>query len=97
VTAVGLAADYNNDGTVDAADYVVWRKNLGSSLTLPNDDTPGVGPDDYARWRTNFGRAASAASGTTGSASAAVPEPTTLSMFVAVLIGCCLGKKRQSY
>ena len=51
VAATGLPGDYNQDGTVDAADYVVWRKNLGSSTSLANDDTPGVGPDDYTRWR----------------------------------------------
>src|SRR5262245_31244587 len=31
--------DYNNDGTVNTADYVVWRNNLGQSVTLPNDAT----------------------------------------------------------
>ena len=29
--------DYNNDGIVDAADYVVWRKANGQNVTLPND------------------------------------------------------------
>ena len=31
-----LAGDYNEDGTVDAADYVVWRNNLNGT-TLPNE------------------------------------------------------------
>jgi T5SS/PEP-CTERM-associated repeat protein len=52
----GLPGDYNQNGTVDAADYVVWRNNLGNGTSLPNDDTAGVGPDDFARWRTHFGR-----------------------------------------
>ena len=47
-----MPGDYNADGKVDAADYVVWRKKLGSGTSLGNgDDTPGVGYDDYARWR----------------------------------------------
>ncbi|HVT29348.1 MAG TPA: PEP-CTERM sorting domain-containing protein [Lacipirellulaceae bacterium] len=47
--------DYNNDGVVDGADYVVWRKNLGASVTLPNDATPGtVTQADYDDWRANF-------------------------------------------
>ena len=29
--SVGLAGDYNGNGTVDAADYVVWRDNLGAA------------------------------------------------------------------
>ena len=44
--------DYNNNGVVDAADYVLWRK--GGPLL--NDATPDdVGPDDYAYWRYRFG------------------------------------------
>jgi hypothetical protein len=34
--------DFNSDGSVDAADYVVWRKNDGS-------------PEEYDEWRANFG------------------------------------------
>jgi formylglycine-generating enzyme len=42
--AATLQGDFNSDGSVDAADYVVWRKNNGS-------------PEDYNEWRTNFGSA----------------------------------------
>ena len=53
--AGGLTGDYNNNGTVDAADYVLWR-NGGP---LMNDSTPaGVGPEDYGVWRANFGKTA---------------------------------------
>ncbi len=59
---VGIPGDYNNDGRVDAADYVVWRKNPAGF---------GGDPAGYNTWRTNFGR-------TSGSGSAsAVPEPAT--------------------
>jgi hypothetical protein len=48
-----LPGDYNGNGTVDAADYVLWR-NGGP---LQNDTTPAsVGPEDYDVWRANFGR-----------------------------------------
>lgn len=50
--------DYNNDGGVDAADYTVWRDNLGSAFELPNRD-PGesgdVGAGDYDAWTGNYG------------------------------------------
>ena len=36
-----VAGDYNDNGVVDAADYVVWR-NAGAAATLPNDPTPGT-------------------------------------------------------
>jgi hypothetical protein len=70
---VVLAGDYNNSGTVDAADYVVWRNALGSTLVLPNDTTPGtVMQADYTVWRANFGRSAPA-SGEASSLEVEVP------------------------
>jgi hypothetical protein len=84
--AAGILGDYNNNGTVDAADYVVWRDNLNMSVTLPNDETPGmVTQDDYMVWRANFG--ISAASGTAAAlASRAVPEPGSI-VLVTVALG----------
>ena len=68
-----LTGDYNSDGIIDAADYTVWRDQLGTT-TLPNRDPSATGPVgqfDYLVWKTNFG-----ATGT-GNA-AAVPEPASL-------------------
>jgi hypothetical protein len=42
--------DFNYDGLVSAADYVVWRKSGGR-------------PTDYDGWRANFGESRSVASG----------------------------------
>ena len=53
-----FVGDYNEDGVVDAADYVVWRKNSGLSVTLPNRDTANFGPisiDDFDSWRKTSG------------------------------------------
>ena len=51
-TRVITNPDYNGNGVVDAADYVLWRK--GGPLL--NDPTPAdVGPDDYTYWRLRFG------------------------------------------
>lgn len=77
VIASILAGDYNGDGTVNAADYTVWRDRLGQSVTLPNDTTPGtVTQADYDVWKNNFGAHAGAGAG------AAVPEPTTLVLVI---------------
>jgi hypothetical protein len=81
---IQVAGDYNQNGRVDAADYVVWRNNLGSNTALPNDDTPGVGQDDYTRWRIRFGQSAGA--GSSAIANAAVPEPAALLIFVAGVV-----------
>jgi hypothetical protein len=83
VEAVVLAGDYNNDGVVSAADYTVWRNNLGGSA-LPFNETASLGTvdqADYQAWKDNFGM-------TSGSGAAAgespVPEPTAI---VLLLIG----------
>lgn len=78
-TVAGLPGDFNNNGNVDAADYVVWRKNNNTNNSLPNDGGLGtpVGANYYALWRSNFGNTAGSGSGL---ASAAVPEPMTLGL-----------------
>lgn len=48
-----LDGDYNLDGTVNAADYTVWRDGLGTTFT----------PGDYDVWVANFGVTAPASSG----------------------------------
>ena len=54
--------DYNDNGVVDAADYVLWRDKLGQNVVLPNDSTSGsVTQADYDIWRQHFGEASSAA------------------------------------
>ena len=77
-----LAGDFNRDGRVDAADYVVWRKTNGTQT-------------GYNDWRANFGRTAGVGSG--ANANAAVPEPTTLTMLVALLIGCSSANARPCH
>jgi T5SS/PEP-CTERM-associated repeat protein len=78
IAAAGVSGDYNNNGTVDAADYVLWR-NGGP---LQNDPTPDVQPADYEFWRARFGTSAIGAS----HAASAVPEPTTLVLFLLAAI-----------
>ncbi|MDC0935490.1 hypothetical protein OAS39_04315 [Pirellulales bacterium] len=68
-----LPGDYSDNGIVDGADLLVWQKNLGSSVVLPNDDTPGaVTQADFDVWSTNFGDLATAQS-----SAAAIPEPSS--------------------
>ncbi len=52
-----LAGDYNFDGVVDAGDYVLWRKLLGTMNSIADGDGSGVvDQTDGDIWRTNFGR-----------------------------------------
>ena len=59
-----IPGDYNGDGTVDAADYVLWRKN----------PTAFGGDAGYTTWRANYGSTI----GTGSLSNTAVPEPGTL-------------------
>jgi hypothetical protein len=73
-----LFGDYNDDGVVDAADYIVWRKNVGLTVALPNRDTANSGPisaADFNTWRENFGNALP---GTGGAQGVSTPEPSVL-------------------
>jgi hypothetical protein len=77
VAAIGLTGDYNDDGSVDAADYVVWRKNSGTNNTLPNDPIGGtIGQAQFDQWRAHFGQTAGGGASAT-KASAATPEPAS--------------------
>jgi autotransporter-associated beta strand protein len=73
VGALGIAGDYNDDGIVNAGDYVLWRKTDGS-------------PFGYGLWQANFGRALGAGAGSSVSASGtftpAIPEPASTLLFI---------------
>ena len=82
-----VPGDFNNDGTVDAADYVVWRKTDGTQA-------------GYDRWRANFGisinvvgatgsarlSSPKSASASAASMSATIPEPASTVLVPAGLV-----------
>ncbi len=82
-----LAGDYNDDGLVDAADYVVWRKYFGGSF-LPNETvTLGiVDQADYDAWRNAFGTN-SGSFGGGAEDTESVPEPAGLQLALLALAG----------
>jgi hypothetical protein len=61
ITIRPFAGDYDGNRTVDAADYVLWRKALGIS-GLPafsgadGDGDGTIDQDDYVVWRANIGQ-----------------------------------------
>jgi hypothetical protein len=78
----GLAGDFNNDGKVDAGDYPIWRKN-SSNASLPNDNGLTTQADRFNLWRANFGKPPGSGSGL---AAGAVPEPSSLLLFVLAMV-----------
>jgi hypothetical protein len=73
-----LPGDYNFDGKVDAADYVVWRKTDGT-------------PAGDNEWRTHFGQTANDGSG--ANANAAIPEPSTVALLLIGFLTTCYPRR----
>ncbi len=82
-----LPGDYNDDGIVDAADFTVWRDNLGApGDMIPNHNDLGpIGTAHYLTWKSHFGM--SAPTSLSDTRVAGVPEPATvLLVLVAILV-----------
>ena len=80
---VPLTGDFDHNGKVDAADYILWRQTLGSTTDSRADANFNgiVDAADYQLWRSNFG-----STSTSGGASldlAQVPEPTAVLLICA--------------
>jgi hypothetical protein len=83
ITPDPLAGDYNGDGSVDLADYPVWRDALGTSLAAADGDGDGVvDGDDYTIWKWTFGNTAGAG----GVASSVVPEPSAIALIATSIV-----------
>jgi phospholipase/lecithinase/hemolysin len=87
VLLLGRLGDFNNDGTIDAADYVVWRKNDGTQ-------------ESYDAWRANFGTSLGVGSGSVLPSaeplSAAAPEPATVILMILAAVGWSLCRRRDA-
>jgi len=71
--ALNPLADFDANGVVNGADYIVWRKGLGTKYTQ----------NDYNSWRAHYGPTAGGAG---ASVNESVPEPATLTLlFLAAL------------
>ncbi|MBL9162093.1 MAG: hypothetical protein JNL18_05045 [Planctomycetaceae bacterium] len=86
-------ADFNGDGLVDGADFLVWQQNLGLAAGATNeqgdaDGNAAVNDLDLVAWQTNFG------AGATPPPISAIPEPAAATLAaLALLAGAALGKR----
>ncbi|HVT30489.1 MAG TPA: hypothetical protein VHE81_20940 [Lacipirellulaceae bacterium] len=81
VSAGGIPGDYNGDGSVNAADYVIWRKNNGSV-------------SGYNVWRAHFGE--SGGSGALATVGAAVPEPGSRALAISMVATILFVQRRST-
>jgi hypothetical protein len=96
VFIVPKTGDYNGDGFVDTADYVTWRRALGTDNVWVDGDGNGtVGPEDYDIWRSHF--AAQSSGG--GVVITQIPEPSTATLLVVTLFALRLspGERRRVF
>ena len=93
VALPGVAGDYNADGNVNGGDYIVWRQNMGTTATLPNDNNIGgvIGSQHYDLWRAHFGE--TAGGGASLASGAVIPEPATLALLVGAVLPFLLRRR----
>lgn len=86
-SATPVTGDYNRNGAVEAADYVIWRRTIGQSVPKSSgadgDGDGLIGLGDYNVWRANFGFASAAGA-------PAIPEPCTAQLIFAGLFGVAM-------
>jgi hypothetical protein len=80
VAAAGVPGDFDQNGVVDAADFIVWQRDLsmnGGSLSADGNGDGIVNAADLGVWRMHLGES------TIGGSLRSVPEPIGLPMFLA--------------
>jgi hypothetical protein len=91
----GIVGDYNHNGTVDAGDFIVWRKSMGQSgvsLAADGNFNNVIDAGDYEAWRVHFGQ--TAGTGLEVAANAAIPEPTTWLQLILVTTAVTTRRRR---
>jgi len=81
---VDVAGDFNQDDVVNGDDVILWNMSLGRlglELAADGDNDGDVDGSDFLAWQRNLGASTPAAT------SAQVPEPNSLGVLAAVMLG----------
>jgi hypothetical protein len=95
----GIPGDYNDDGTVNAADYTVWRNALGTDVAVRGNGGDGnfdgrVTQADFFVWKKHYGE--SGAAGFADRFPFEVPEPAGVGLVLLGVIGFAAQRGRRS-
>ena len=94
-TALAIPGDYNGDGTVNSADYTVFRENEGQdpAALAPGSRGPliagEIGEADFLFWVENFGNSVETSS------TVSVPEPAAATL-VLMLVATSANARRRA-
>jgi hypothetical protein len=80
-----IPGDFNADNSVDVADYVKWRKGLGTVYTQ----------DDFAVLLANFGKSVANPSASGTLATGTIPEPATLALAILAAASAVIARRRR--
>jgi hypothetical protein len=87
----GADADFDDSGTVDGKDFLIWQANTGGPGTPATGDATGDGQVnnlDFDQWKLKFGGPPAVAAG------GAVPEPAAGLMAIVTLLGTAAARRR---
>jgi len=90
----GDNADFNDDGIVDGADFLIWQRGFGTGNNLATGDANGdlaVTDADLTIWKNQFGTDPTPVTAAVG----AVPEPTTLALAGLAMVAAGLAARRR--
>jgi hypothetical protein len=92
-----VLGDYNLDGAVNTADYVVWRNTFGSSTDLRADGSGNnlVGQEDFDVWANQMRSGSSQAVASAAPLDSIVPEPATLNAALTAAALFCFARRRR--
>lgn len=86
--SAGFAADFNDDGKVNAADLATWKQAFGATHLGDADNDNDTDGADFLIWQQQYG-----SGGLSVAAASAVPEPT--SALTAVVATIAIVRLRQ--
>lgn len=96
--SIPIPGDFNRDGSVNAADYIVWREANGGTVapgTSADANYDGhVNQQDYGLWRSHFGETAPSVGASSGGS---VPEPSAAAAILLLWVAATLARSGRTH